>query len=439
VENIVSVFLLGPLLASAYTLAIYNFKIIKISYKESFICTLLYYISFLVAYFVQDSIFVPMSLLMILMYLLCKNKNIYGIIISIFFSILILNIADIISGFTLMVLLNKNYEYVTKNLVIMFIVHILIICIVFFKSRLVGRLGKRFGFYNSNEFSNKSAGFIVMIIGINAIIVYLNINIAKKFGIAKDKYILSIYLALFIIYMLINLIVLYVYSQNMKKIMEVELENREYKNLAIYTSALEGMVKETKRFKHDYVNVLNTINGYIKEEDVRGLRSYFANELLPESNKVVYQNDTIAKLQHIKFSGLKGLLSSKFIEAQARNINVYCNLQEDITEIDMGIFDLCRIMGIIVDNAIEAALESEIPEIGFRMFKKEGRVIIVLKNNYGEELPPIHKMFEEGFSKKENHSGIGLSTVRKLIDEKYSKVQFSIRMEDNYVRQELYI
>jgi two-component system sensor histidine kinase AgrC len=169
------------------------------------------------------------------------------------------------------------------------------------------------------------------------------------------------------------------------------------------------------------------------------MRKYFDSELLPNSNKIVYQNNTISELKHIKISALKGLLCSKFIKAQSLNVDLSCDFGKDLTKINIGVFDLCRIIGIIFDNAIEATVGSENPQIIFSVVEKKQQILIGLKNTYVGEIPPVYKMLESGFSTKVNHDGIGLTTVRNILEEKYPNIYFDIVLEDNMVMHKLYI
>jgi Predicted signal transduction protein with a C-terminal ATPase domain len=73
------------------------------------------------------------------------------------------------------------------------------------------------------------------------------------------------------------------------------------------------------------------------------------------SNKIIEGNKNIDMLSNLKITGLKGLISSKILDSQAKGIKAKIEMFEDISENSAGIIDICRIIGILMDNAIEAA------------------------------------------------------------------------------------
>jgi two-component system sensor histidine kinase AgrC len=154
---------------------------------------------------------------------------------------------------------------------------------------------------------------------------------------------------------------------------------------------------------------------------------------------IKWNNTNIDKLKYIKIPGLKGLLSSKIIKASAMNMDIKVEMVEDIDEISMNIMDLCRIMGILMDNAIEAASACEYPKVSICIISKNNYILIAVRNNFFGDKPLIHKIYEKGFSTKGNGRGLGLSTVKDMIDTKYDNVLLNTSIEGNMFIQELWI
>lgn len=75
---------------------------------------------------------------------------------------------------------------------------------------------------------------------------------------------------------------------------------------------LENHYQDTRRFKHDYLNILSTITGYIQENDMDKLRNYFDSSIVTSSSILVNQDDTLARLSLIKVTEIKGLLYTKW-------------------------------------------------------------------------------------------------------------------------------
>lgn len=439
-EEITYSFILSLLLACAFTVAIYNLSIIKVSKKGLIICSIIYFITIIIGNSTSTSFIMPISVLMISLYFVHLGQKVSGVIISIIFSYLFIAVADITSGFSTMILFNTDYVSVNQNLRLSLIIHVEILIITFILSKAVSPIGKRLGNYIDQKRGLTITRLITGIAAINAIIIYLNVNIAKYLGLANNKSLIIMFLLLFLIYLFMSLGITYIYNRNMKRVMEVEYENREYKELVKYTRMLEDIANETRKFKHDFVNILSTINGYVKDGDIKGLEEYFDREVMPESSKIIVQDNNVGKLKYIKLSALKGLLFSKIIKAQLLDIEVNCDIRENIDMINIQMLDLARIIGVLFDNAIEAAEISVQPKVNFTIIKDNKKTILILENTYiAPEKLSINNMFTEGFTTKENHDGIGLASVRKLIDERYPNILLDTEINENTVIQKLYI
>ena len=94
----------------------------------------------------------------------------------------------------------------------------------------------------------------------------------------------------------------------------------------------------------------------------------------------------------------------------------------DLKEMKISPYEFCRILGILLDNAIEAAKECEEKVINVRFIKdfKVNRELVIIENSYKKVDLDIEKIFEKGYStkkeEKDNH-GLGLWTVRKILNQ----------------------
>jgi two-component system sensor histidine kinase AgrC len=103
----------------------------------------------------------------------------------------------------------------------------------------------------------------------------------------------------------------------------------------------------------------------------------------------------------------------------------------------MDIIDLCVLVGIWLDNAIEAALTSSSPRLKVGIIKKDNLVFLVITNTVGD-MPALFKLREDGFSTKGTDRGIGLRNVRKLLNN-YDHITNDMVFEADEFRQVLEI
>ncbi|MGH4124650.1 MAG: sensor histidine kinase [Clostridium sp.] len=234
-------------------------------------------------------------------------------------------------------------------------------------------------------------------------------------------------------------IIVYNYDKSLEYRVKLKREAEEKKEIIEYSNMIEEMYGETRRFKHDYMNMLTPLKEYIDKADIEGLREFFYCNVIDMDKDIKWSNSNIDKLKYIKVDGLKAILSTKLIKAAGLNIDIKVEIIEDIKNIAMNIMDLCRIIGILLDNAIEAAQKCEYPKLYVCLVNKDNYVTIVIENNFFGQKPKIHKIYEEGYSTNGKRRGLGLYSVKQIIDKKYYNAFLNTSIEGKMFVQELWI
>lgn len=216
----------------------------------------------------------------------------------------------------------------------------------------------------------------------------------------------------------------------------MEREKEQYESLMEYTSQIEKMYMNLRTFKHDYVNILTTMSGYLEAKDYDGLENYFDQNILPTNQRMSRDNYRLNQLSNIKEPALKGLVSSKLMYAHEMEYDIYIDIMEEIEHISMNIIDLSRIMGIYLDNAIEAAGEAEDKEIKFNIVKEEKSVTFIIMNTFVNHGVILGNLGKNGYSTKGAERGIGLYNVKEVLH-KYDNVFKTTEIKGNYFIQTL--
>nr|WP_238480438.1 GHKL domain-containing protein [Clostridium chrysemydis] len=100
----------------------------------------------------------------------------------------------------------------------------------------------------------------------------------------------------------------------------------------------------------------------------------------------------------------------------------------------MQTLELCRIIGILLDNAIEAAELSNDKIINVALVSNNNVKVIIVKNSYNGEKPNINLIFKEGYSTKNNNSGLGLKILKDIAN-KQRNIILDTRIDENYFTQ----
>src|SRR5699024_833770 len=107
-------------------------------------------------------------------------------------------------------------------------------------------------------------------------------------------------------------------------------------------------------------------------------------------------------IENLKVREIKGLLTTKILQAQEKNIRLSIEVPEPIEKIDMPIINLSRVIGILLDNAIEASEKIEDdPLIRIAFIKNEDdSVMFIIMNKCKPDMPRVHTLFQENYSTK---------------------------------------
>ncbi len=201
-----------------------------------------------------------------------------------------------------------------------------------------------------------------------------------------------------------------------------------------YNKSLSVLYDTVKGFKHDFDNIVSTINGYIETDDMDGLKSYF----------IKFQTDcqrtnNIAKLNPsiINNPGIYSLLNSKYHKADKLGIQINLDFFIDLNDLNIDTYEFSRILGILLDNAIEAASEckNKIINIKFRNEQNSNRHTVIISNTYINKDVNIQDIFSKGKTNKSNHSGLGLYEVNQYINKNNDLNLFTTKSDELFTQQ----
>ena len=131
---------------------------------------------------------------------------------------------------------------------------------------------------------------------------------------------------------------------------------------------------------------------------------------------------SVSKFKYLPSNGLKGFFYYKFIEAEKRGIKVSLNISKLVENSYLGDMktkdfkDLTRIIGVYLDNAIEAASTSKDKKLGIEIYEVKGIIQIIISNTYDNAIEK-DKVGNERYSTKGKNRGHGLLLVKRILNE----------------------
>ena len=229
-------------------------------------------------------------------------------------------------------------------------------------------------------------------------------------------------------YLLVMLFLLLAMRRSYQEQIQTEIKQKALQDLQDYTRNLESMYNGLRSFKHDYVNILLSLSGYIDDCNMDGLKEFFENKIFPTKNLITQGDYKLNQLSNIGVLEIKSLLSAKMIYAHELGIDVTIDLPDKVESFLIDTVDLARILGIFLDNAIEAALETQQPQIGLNIIQHKNGVSIMISNSFQGRGVLLHQCNQKGFSTKAGHQGIGLCNAKKIISS-YDNVLLETTMQ----------
>lgn len=295
---------------------------------------------------------------------------------------------------------------------------------------------------NLNNFTKQQSSVIynlLLFISVFILVFYnfLSINSVMESNNIPLYYMsISVITFFFILFILISSSLL----KNLHIKIEVEAEKQKLEQQKKYIESLEKNNNEIRKFKHDFNNIILGLEGYITSNEVNNikLRDYFYNNIKNLNTKIELDNIVLSHLNNIKVPSIKNLLTNKIISAQNNDFKVNISVEDEIDNFYVNEIQLSRILGIFLDNSLEAGLELDNNRfIELIILKANKTIVIQITNTFKNTNLDIDKINESGYSTKGENRGIGLSSANDIIS-KHNMI-LNTRIEDNLFKQILTI
>ncbi|MBS0953198.1 GHKL domain-containing protein [Lactiplantibacillus plantarum] len=381
------------------------------------------------------------------------------LVLTFFWGVLSVFVADFI--LLIMVLINFASQFIQKNLLdydksgillLVVIIQVLIGNIAMF----LGRMSVR-GLYNVSNLMGVQyythellIVYVIFVIAINYVVLFFyrryshkiasvsqkikELNLSKSlfelvliFHVAIESIMLislnenitaTIQLTLitsFIVMLLMMLWQMVFFIRSYMKKQEASHQAKQNTQLNEYLKSVEQQYLELRRFKHDYKNIMLSLQDSIFNGSSSEQLTYFKELIAQSAVNTSLDNGKIAKVQHVGNETLRGLIIQKFFDAQTKGIELSLELDRSEFIIKHNLVDVVRIVGNLFDNAIDAAQSIPDKKVICAFNSLHETKEISVRNSTNKKLD-VNKMFKLGASTKGSQHGFGLSNVQQLVD-----------------------
>ena len=432
-ESLINIILIpSTIIEAIFTLLIFTTILnLKSTSKQKIIyITLCSVISFINTYLIPSpiNIFVNYISIFIIVYFLFRISFFQGILSSIIPTIIFALVSSLIMNpyFTLFnISYNESATIPVYRILYLLIMYTIVLTIILFL-RLKKIKIKIFDFNIDSKsknvlFLNLIIGFITLVI--QAVVTFYYVDI------------LPIFITFLSFLSLLAYFGVSIYS--LTRVIKLASTTQKLQNAEEYNKTLSILHDNVRGFKHDFDNIVTTIGGYVQTNDMEGLRKYYV-QLEDDCQKV--NNLYVLNPELINNPGVYSLLTTKYYEAEEKEIKVNMSLLLDLNKLNMKIYDFTRVLGILLDNAIDASndCKEKIINIIFRDDVNNHRQLITIENTYSDKDVDTEKIFNKGFTGKENHTGLGLWEVRKILS-KNKNLNLHTSKNEKYFSQQIEI
>ncbi|MFH1880427.1 MAG: ATP-binding protein [Bacillota bacterium] len=169
--------------------------------------------------------------------------------------------------------------------------------------------------------------------------------------------------------------------------------------------------------RHDFLNHLQVVYSLMEMNEYAEATDYL--------EKVYGDIRAVSSFLSTRSTPVNALLNVKAGACTQENIDLQLDIKSPLISLQMPAWELCRVLGNLIDNAMDAAKQAAAPRIRLSIAEDIRAFRFAIENN-GAVIPEALRatVFEEGVSTKGENRGMGLSIVKKTL-ESYGGAVFS--------------
>lgn len=216
---------------------------------------------------------------------------------------------------------------------------------------------------------------------------------------------------------------------------------KKYDELLDVMKTYEIDIENQRTLIHENRNELMTIRS--KAIDKNASKEFIEYMDSVIGDKVSTSISKYSKFTHLPSNGLKGFFYYKSMEAERRGIKVSANVSKKIEnsflkDLDTKTYkDLARLIGVYLDNAIDASEKSEDKKLGIEIYLIKENIKIIITNTFSNDVD-LSKIGKKRYTTKGKNHGHGLLLVSSILHNN-NRFIAKTKVDQNLYIQELTI
>ena len=202
----------------------------------------------------------------------------------------------------------------------------------------------------------------------------------------------------------------------------------------VYIKTLEGMQEEMRRFRHDYKNMMSGLYLTAREGELAKTHCFIQEMTEDFDSQIGDRIRQMGQLGNVCMTEVRGLLLTKLVQMQRDGTVCELEVMYPFRGTRCRITDLCRCLGILIDNAMEEVRGREDARVHIMISSQGGYTTFRVKNRLYHTVD-VHEIWQRGYSTKGADRGLGLASYRKILAD-YEDVLTATAVQEGYFIQE---
>lgn len=242
-------------------------------------------------------------------------------------------------------------------------------------------------------------------------------------------------------YIMLIIIFLIVISNLIKEKITINDKIKEYNSLLAFMRTYEIEIESNRIQNHEIKNQFITIVSMLKDNEKKDKILNYVSNLVKDYKNI--DDNKYSDLQYLPLNGLKGFICNKINKAESENINVSVIIEKGIQNSIIANLKtdefkkLGILLGVYLDNAIEATVVTKDKSLSIEMYVQNGDVLIIISNTFNNEIIYDNDSNKFKTTKGVGH-GYGLQLVSKVLNNS-KKFIVSNYMQSNVFIQKIIV
>ena len=249
----------------------------------------------------------------------------------------------------------------------------------------------------------------------------------------QPEYLPAYYLVAVVVVVLMAGLVVYL-AKRLDAARRLEAQQNVIAQQQLYERDLEAVRREVRSFRHDYKNLLAGLSEQAGEGELDALRAALSELDAGFDRRIGEKIQASVQIGNLRVPQVRSLLLSKLAAMGERGIDCRLEVLYPVEQVYMDVWDFVRCLGVLMDNAAEAALETEAPWVEVVLLAQEKELSLRVSNPYAGTIDP-DKLWAEGGSTKGAGRGLGLSGYQRILAEYPNAVSSTSWAEGVFVQE----